>query len=47
MINSWAILQKESDREKLEAGARMIKMVVREAFSRLHGWAPGVARLEV
>jgi hypothetical protein len=45
VLVGWALLQTDQDREKVEAGVEKLKMVIREAYSRSHGWAPGVLRI--
>jgi hypothetical protein len=35
-------LQTEQDKEKVEVGVNKLKMVIREAYARSHGWAPVV-----
>jgi hypothetical protein len=38
-------LQTDRDRERLEDGVAQLKMVIKEAYARAHGWAPGVLRI--
>jgi hypothetical protein len=38
-------LQTEQDKEKVEVGVDKLKMVIREAYARSHGWAPVVLRI--
>jgi hypothetical protein len=45
VLNSWALLQKNQDRGRVEEGMLKLKMVIREAYARTHGWAPTVARI--
>ena len=46
VIISSAILQKNQDRERLEEGVEMIKLVMREVLSTSHGWESALLRLE-
>jgi hypothetical protein len=45
LLTGWAILQTDRDRERLEDGVAQLKMVIKEAYARAHGWAPGVLRI--
>jgi hypothetical protein len=45
LLNGWAILQKNQDRGKVEEGVVKLKMVIREAYAKSHGWAPTVMRI--
>jgi hypothetical protein len=45
LLNGWAILQKNQDKEKVEEGVRKLKMVIREAYAKSHGWAPNIAQI--
>jgi hypothetical protein len=45
LLNNWAILQKNQDQEKVEEGVLKLKLVIREAYAKTHGWAPTVARI--
>jgi hypothetical protein len=45
VLNSWALLQKNQDRGRVEEGVLKLKLVIREAYARTHGWAPTVARI--
>jgi hypothetical protein len=45
LLNGWAILQKNQDRGKIEEGVVKLKMVIREAYAKSHGWAPTVMRI--
>jgi hypothetical protein len=44
-LNNWAILQKNQDQGKVEEGVLKVKLVIREAYTRSHGWAPTVPRI--
>jgi hypothetical protein len=44
LLNNWAILQKNQDQGKVE-GVLKLKVVIREAYTRSHGWAPTVAKI--
>jgi hypothetical protein len=35
----------KQDKEKVEEGAMKLKLVIREAYAKSHGWAPMVARI--
>ena len=39
LLNSWAILQKNHVRRRLEEGAEKIQLVLREVYARSHGWS--------
>jgi hypothetical protein len=45
LLNGWAILQKNQDQGKVEEGVMKLKMVIREAYAKSHGWASTVARI--
>jgi hypothetical protein len=45
VLNNWAILQKNQDQGRVEEGVLKLKLVIREAYTRSHGWAPTVARI--
>jgi hypothetical protein len=45
LLNGWAILPKNQDRGKVEEGVVQLKMVIREAYAKSHGWAPTVMRI--
>jgi hypothetical protein len=45
VLNSWALLQKNQDQGRVDAGVLKLKMVIREAYAKAHGWAPTVARI--
>ena len=45
ILNMWALLQKNQDQRKLEDGVESLKVVIREALARKHGWAPTTARI--
>jgi hypothetical protein len=45
VLSGWAFLQTDQDRRRVEAGVEKLEMVIREAYSRSHGWAPGVLRI--
>jgi hypothetical protein len=45
VLSGWAFLQTDQDRRSVEARVEKLKMVIREAYSRSHGWAPGVLRI--
>jgi hypothetical protein len=45
MLTGWAFLQTGQDRGKVEAGVDKLKTVIREAYSRSHGWAPDELRI--
>jgi hypothetical protein len=45
VLNNWAILQRNQDQGRVEEGVLKLKLVIREAYTRSHGWAPTVARI--
>jgi hypothetical protein len=45
VLNSWTLLQKNQDQERVEEGVLKLKVVVREVYAMSHGWAPTVARI--
>jgi hypothetical protein len=45
VLNSWTLLQKNQDQERVEEGVLKLKVVIREAYARSHGWAPTVPRI--
>jgi hypothetical protein len=45
VLNSWALLQKNQDQGRVEESVLELKMVIREAYAKMHGWAPMVARI--
>jgi hypothetical protein len=45
VLNNWAILQKNQDQGRVEEGVLKLKLVIRKAYTRSHGWAPTVARI--
>jgi CRISPR/Cas system-associated endonuclease Cas3-HD len=45
MLTGWALLQTYQDRGRIEEGVDKLKMVIREAYVRSHGWAPAVLRI--
>jgi hypothetical protein len=45
VLTGWAFLQTYQDRGKVEEGVNKLKTVIREAYARSHGWAPGVLRI--
>jgi hypothetical protein len=45
VLNGWALLQKNQDQGKVEEGVLKLKMVIREAYTKSHGWAPTMARI--
>jgi hypothetical protein len=45
VLTGWASLQTDQDIGEVEVGVNMLKMVIREAYARSHGWAPGVLRI--
>jgi hypothetical protein len=45
MLNSWATLQKNQDRGRLEDGAVLLRRVAGEVYSRVHGWDPTILRI--
>jgi hypothetical protein len=45
VLNSWALLQKNQDQGRVDEGVLELKMVIREAYAKAHGWAPTVARI--
>jgi hypothetical protein len=45
VLNSWALLQKNLDQGRVEEGVLKLKMVICEAYAKMHGWAPTVARI--
>jgi hypothetical protein len=42
---NWALLQKNQDQGRVDEGVLKLKLVIREAYARAHGWAPTVARI--
>jgi hypothetical protein len=45
LLTDWQILLKNQDRRKVEDIAMQLKLVIREAYARSHGWAPNIARI--
>jgi hypothetical protein len=45
LLNDWAILQKNQDQGNIEEGVMKLKLVIREAYAKSHGWAPTFARI--
>jgi hypothetical protein len=45
LLNGWAILQKNQNQRKVEEGVIKLKLVIREAYAKLYGWTPTVARI--
>jgi hypothetical protein len=45
VLNSWALLQKNQDQGRVDDGVLKLKMVIREAYTKAHGWAPTMARI--
>jgi hypothetical protein len=39
------MLQRNQDQGKVEEGVMKLKLVIREAYAKPHGWAPTVARI--
>jgi hypothetical protein len=37
--------QKNQDQGRVDEGVLKLKMVIREAYAKAHGWAPTVARI--
>jgi hypothetical protein len=45
VLSGCTFLQTNQDRGRVEVGVDKLKMVVREAYSRSHGWARSVLRI--
>jgi hypothetical protein len=45
LISSWFILHIDQDRRNIEEGVEKLKLVIREAYAYVHGWAPAVLRI--
>jgi hypothetical protein len=39
------MLQRNQDQGKVEEGVLKLKLVIREAYAKAHGWAPTVAQI--
>jgi hypothetical protein len=46
ILSGWEILHKNQDTGRTEEGVDQWKKVNQEAHARLHGWAPGVVRID-
>jgi hypothetical protein len=42
---TWALLQKNQDQGRVDEGVLKLKLVIRVAYVKAHGWAPTVARI--
>jgi hypothetical protein len=40
-----AFLQTDQDRGRVDEGVVKLKMVIKEAYTRSHGWAPDVLQI--